>query len=181
MYNGIERELKVLVTKDIYEQIVKSYDFEKSRIQTNTYYDDENHTIKNMHGAMRIRTINNTHIFTLKLKKDEYTHYEFEKEINTNTIHDITDEEILGWFKEYHIPTNVYPIATFKTNRKIYEFENGELCADITIYPNHTDYEIEYEYTKEHDGIAFFNDLLSQFHMKYEKNCPSKIARAMND
>ena len=42
------------------------------------------------------------------------------------------------------------------------------------------DYDIEYEYLKEHDGIKTFNEILHPFHMKYEKNCPSKIARAFD-
>ena len=39
-----------------------------------------------MNGALRIRTIENKHIFTLKIKKDSITHYEYEKEIQTTNI-----------------------------------------------------------------------------------------------
>ncbi len=181
MYNNIERELKILVTKEIYENMIHSYDFEKNIIQTNTYYDDDNQTIKNKKGAMRIRTIGNQHIFTLKIKKDDYTHYEYEKEIQTNDIHKIDDIEIDGWMKEYGIPKEVKPITTFTTDRKVLKCEQGEICADKTTYLNHTDYEVEYEYSCDHDGISFFNTFLTPFHMKYTKNCPSKIARAMDD
>lgn len=181
MYNNIERELKILVSEEIYEKIIHSYDFEKSRIQTNTYYDDENHSLKNKKGAMRIRTIQDKYIFTLKLRKDDYTHYEFEKEIHTNDINKIDDFEILDWLKKYDLPKEVKPIATFTTDRKVFVCARGEICADKTIYSSHTDYEIEYEYNCEHDGISFFNEFLAPFHMKYTKNCPSKIARAMND
>ena len=48
-------------------------------------------------------------------------------------------------------------------------------------YKNHTDYEIEYEYTSDHDGIHFFNSILEKYGLKWVKNCPSKIARALND
>ncbi len=181
MYNNIERELKILVSKEIYENIINSYDFEKSIIQTNTYYDDNKGTIKNKNGAMRIRTIGNTHIFTLKIRKDEYTHYEYEKKVNTDDINKIDDPEILGWFKQFDIPKDVNQITSFTTNRKILMCEQGEICVDKTTYLNHTDYEIEYEYNCEHDGILFFNNFLTPFHMKYIKNCPSKIARAMID
>ncbi len=181
MYNNIERELKILVTEEIYENMIHSYDFENNVIQTNTYYDDENQTIKNKNGAMRIRTIGNQHIFTLKIKKDSYTHYEYEKEIQTSDINKIDDIEINGWMKEFGIPKEVKPIITFTTERKILKCEKGEICVDKTTYLNHIDYEIEYEYNCDHDGISFFNKFLAPFHMKYTKNCPSKIARAMND
>ena len=58
----------------MYDNIMNSYDFHKSIIQTNTYYDTANQDVKKQHGAVRIRTIENKKIFTLKIKKDEYTH-----------------------------------------------------------------------------------------------------------
>lgn len=181
MYDSIERELKLLINKQVYDNIMNSYDFHKSIIQTNTYYDTANQDVKKQHGAVRIRTIENKKIFTLKIKKDEYTHYEFEKEISTENINEIEDPEILNWFNQYQIPKNLHPTANFTTLRNVYEFENGELCLDKTTFKNHIDYEIEYEYTSDHDGIQFFNSILEQYGLKWQKNCPSKIARAMND
>lgn len=181
MDNYIERELKILVSKEQFQKILNSYEFKKPIIQTNTYYDTNDKKIKHMNGALRIRTIENTHIFTLKIKKDSITHYEYEKEIQTTNINEIKDTEILGWIKEYDIPTNIKPITSFRTERYTYNFEHGQLCADITSYENHIDYELEYEYIDNHDGISFFNHILNNINTKYEKNCPSKIARAMND
>ena len=71
MYDNIERELKLLINKQVYDNIMNSYDFHKSIIQTNTYYDTANQDVKKQHGAVRIRTIENKKIFTLKIKKDE--------------------------------------------------------------------------------------------------------------
>ena len=144
MYDNIEKELKLLINKQVYDNIMNSYDFHKSIIQTNT-------------------------------------HYEFEKEISTENINEIEDPEILNWFNQYRIPKNLHPTANFTTLRNVYEFENGELCLDKTTFKNHIDYEIEYEYTSDHDGIQFFNSILDQYGLKWQKNCPSKIARAMND
>ena len=87
----------------------------------------------------------------------------------------------LNWFNQYQIPKNLHPTASFTTLRNVYAFENGELCLDKTYYKNHTDYEIEYEYTSDHDGIHFFNSILEKYGLKWVKNCPSKIARALND
>ena len=181
MYDNIERELKLLINKQVYDNIMNSYDFHKSIIQTNTYFDTANQDVKKQHGAVRIGTTENKKIFTLKIKKDEYTHYEFEKEISTENINEIEDPEILNWFNQYRIPKNLHPTANFTTLRNVYEFENGELCLDKTTFKNHIDYEIEYEYASDHNGIQFFNSILDQYGLKWQKNCPSKIARAMND
>lgn len=178
---NIERELKILVNKEIFDKLLKKYPFNQEIIQTNTYYDTSDNYIKSQKGAMRIRTIGDKKIFTLKIRKDEITHNEYEKEIHVNTIQDIKDDEIENWLHMYNIPKDVHKIVTFTTQRRTYDFENGQLCADITSYENHMDYEIEYEYTENHDGISFFNEILKPFGIHYEKNCPSKIARALNN
>ena len=66
MYNQMERELKCLVSKEQYDQIIKSYDFSKSWIQINTYYDTTSKQVKKQNAAVRIRTIDSKKIFTLK-------------------------------------------------------------------------------------------------------------------
>lgn len=181
MYDNIERELKLLIDEEVYNKLLHSYDFQNPITQTNTYFDTKNQDVKKQHSAVRIRMIQDKKIFTLKIRKDEYTHYEFEKEINTENIDDINDTEILNWFDQYQIPKNLDPTVSFTNLRYVYKFEHGELCLDKTDYKNHTDYEIEYEYTSDHDGIHFFNSILEKYDLKWIKNCPSKIARALND
>ena len=175
-----ERKLKRLLSKEQYEQIGKSYEFSDSFTQINTYYDSKDSYLKQHKGAMRIRTIGNKHIFTLKIRTDSITHIELEKEINTNNLKDIKDFEILEWIEQYAIPKNLCPITSFKTIRKEYKIENAILCLDETHFHNHIDYELEYEYTKEHNGIQCFKSLLKPFGITYQKNCPSKLARALS-
>lgn len=178
MYDQMERELKILLTKTQYETILHSYDFGKPTIQTNVYFDDDAGTIKQK-GAMRIRTIGDRHIFTLKIRKDPITQIELEKEIPVNTISEIRDPEILGWMKENGIPANTHPFASSVTERRIVKLENAELCLDKTDFSGTTDYELEYEYTKDHDGISAFNRILEPIHILYKENAPSKLARAV--
>lgn len=180
MQDTIERELKILVSKEKYNKLLNSYPFSQPWKQTNTYYDTRDGLIKQKNGALRIRQIGNQHIFTLKIKTDSITHIELEKVIDCDVIKDIKDKEILGWLKEYEIPMNVLPIISFTTIRQIVELENAELCADFTDYGNHADYEIEYEYKTEHDGIQAFNQILTTIDLLYKKNCSSKIARAFD-
>ena len=97
MYDNIERELKLLINEKVYNELLNSYDFHNPITQTNTYFDTENQDVKKQHGAVRIRTIQNKKIFTLKIRKDEYTHYEFEKEISAENINEIEDPEITNY------------------------------------------------------------------------------------
>ncbi len=181
MNNQIERELKILVEKNIFKEIIENYEFSKPWKQMNTYYDTKDEYIKNHNGAMRIRTIGSKHIFTLKMRIDEITHVELEKEVESSTIKELEDEEVLGWLKKYGIPKEVKPTVTFCTQRQTFDLEHGQLCADRTEFDNHVDYEIEYEYSDEHDGIGVLNQILEPFHIQYKKNCSSKIARAIAD
>ncbi|MDO4467420.1 MAG: CYTH domain-containing protein [Bacillota bacterium] len=179
MYNQIEKELKILVSKKDYETIVNSYEFSSPWAQTNTYYDTPNGYVRSLNGACRIRSIGSKKIFTLKIRISPDSHIELEKEINVDSMKEIKDEEVLGWIQKYEIPLNeLAPIISFTTNRRIVDLENAELCADETIFASHTDYEIEYEYKKIHNGIEEFNKILETIGKQYEKNCPSKIARA---
>lgn len=181
MKQPIERELKILITEKDMNFIIKSYDLKNYKIQTNTYYDTEDRKIKQKQGAVRIRTINDTYIFTLKIRKDSIAHFEYEKQVSTNELSKIDDPEVLHWLNMHEISiADLKPIASFTTKRYEKDLKNAILCADITNFGNYTDYELEYEYKYEHDGISYFNQILSQIHKHYTKNCPSKIARAFN-
>lgn len=178
MYDQTERELKILVSAEVFHQILDSMSFEKPVKQTNVYYDDDKGTVRKL-GAIRIRTIGRHNIFTFKIRKDPITQIELEKPVDAGSIEDITDPEILNWLAQYHIPRNLKPFASSTTVRYIHEFSQGELCLDQTQFTNHEDYEIEYEYKMDHDGISFFNDLLKPYGLTYTKNAPSKLARAV--
>lgn len=181
MLKEMERELKCLINKEDYEKMLKSYDFQKSKEQRNVYFDTPDQLIKSKKGAMRLRFVNEKIIFTLKIKSDAITHIELEKEVENKDINEIKDPQIVSWLKQYDIQGPFDQITAFTTIRKTYDFEHGQLCLDETHFKNHTDYEVEYEYFDDHDGIHFFNEILKTINRTYTKNCPSKIARAMND
>lgn len=182
MYDQIERELKILVNKEQLCQILHSYDFGKPVLQTNVYFDDDQGSVRKL-GALRIRTIGEQHIFTLKIRRDSITQTELEKKIPVDSIRNIQDPEILGWLKQYGIPLTVKPFAVSQTKRYVLHLPSAELCLDETAFGahrNYLDYEIEYEYTESHDGIEKFNRILSKIGLEYTKNAPSKLARAVS-
>lgn len=57
MYNQIERELKILISKEQYEKILLSYEFSDSWKQTNVFYDTDDRQIKQKRGGLRIRVL----------------------------------------------------------------------------------------------------------------------------
>lgn len=176
-----ERELKILLTKDQFDKLLNSYDFHIKIIQENTYYDSEENLIKKLDGALRIRNINNEKfIFTFKKRIDPITLIELEKEVKSKDLNQLQDPEILKWLKEYGISlAELQPITTFKTIRHLIKTKDAEICLDENKFGNKIDYEAEYEYKKDHDGIKEFNTFLHTVGLEYKKNCPSKLSRAM--
>lgn len=180
MTQPIEREYKILLTKEQYEILLHSYDYSEIRNQTNQYYDTDTGFIKNLRGAMRIRDLNNNHIFTLKIRNDNTSNIELEKQIDTDNIHKIADKEVLNWIMKYDIPMNdIHKTFKITTIRNVFETPDAEICLDKTSFNDHiTDYEIEYELKNKNGNIEKFNEFLKPAKIVYEKNCPSKIARA---
>lgn len=179
MNKNIEKEYKILVTKDQFSTLLKNYPEAKFIEQINTYYDTENMDIRNARGAIRIRQITDTFIFTLKMHSEEGL-LEFEKEVNANHISIFEDVEIQELLSTYGISGNIKEITTLTTQRAMIKTEDAELCFDMSMYNGITDYEIEYEYKKDHDGRTIFNALLASVGLHYEKNCTSKIKRAIS-
>ena len=57
MKEPIERELKILIKEEDMNFIIKSYDLNKYKIQTNIYYDTLDRKVKQKNGAVRIRIV----------------------------------------------------------------------------------------------------------------------------
>ncbi len=187
--NDQERELKILISKDQYDKLENLYPFDICREQINTYYDNTAGDLKQRQMGLRIRQIPKQngkceYILTLKAPLDSITKHEYERVVNAPTL-DQLSIETKDWLEEKldHVAPldDFLPILKTRTIRKIYELPEAEFCLDYTEFAHHSDYEAEYEYTKDHDGIAQFNALLAPAGLKYEKNCPSKLARAVMD
>lgn len=179
MNKNIEKEYKILVTQEQFELLLKEYPEAVFRKQVNTYYDTKNFTIRKYHGAMRIREIEDTCIFTLKKHTAEGV-LEYEMVVEENSIDIFNQDEIKELLTSLDIHDAIIPLTTLTTYRAMIDTGDAELCFDYNEYGTFKDYEIEYEYKKEHDGRSIFNTLLSKVNLHYEKNCPSKIQRALN-
>lgn len=179
MNNNLERELKIGLTKDQYDLLLHSYDFDKTITQTNTYYDTEDGLIKKKRGALRIRFADGKKILTIKLPNDETSKKEYEREIDASSPEEFTKEV---WdYIHLHLPEvhALKPIASFTTVRNLLYRPEGEFCLDETDFGSVKDYEIEYEYHVDHNGIEKLNNFLKPAGLVYTKQSPSKLARAM--
>lgn len=179
MKKNIEKEYKILVTKEQFYSLLKLYPNITFESQINYYIDTETQLLKRMQGAMRIRQINEKYIFTLKLPSEKGL-LEFEKEVTDASLNSLNDEEIKNLLNQYHITGKLQFTTKLHTQRAIYRTPYAELCFDISTYNHITDYEIEYEYLCEHDGLQAFQDILKPIHVLYTKNCDSKIKRALD-
>ena len=179
MNKNIEKEFKILVSQKSFENLCKLYEPLTFIKQVNHYYDTSDHQIEKKKGAMRIRSKNGQHIFTLKLHENNNL-LEFECEVENNNIQSLNQPDIMELLKTYGIEGPFFETATLTTNRAMVVDEYAELCFDENFYNDKHDYEIEYEFLQDHDGYTKFNKILNKVGLQYESNCKSKIARALN-
>ena len=169
-----------MVTSLQFEELLRLYDDYEINEQLNIYYDTTDRKIQALRAGMRIRYKNNKYIFTLKIKHHD-DHIELEKEIPHDNINEIQhDETIAAWLKEYDLEGPFVEIGRVHTLRYIHRTDDAEICFDKNHYNGITDYEIEYEFLQDHDGLKCFNELLAHVHVTFKKNCISKIGRMVN-
>ena len=179
MNKNIELEYKVLLNKEQFDILIALYPDLIFRKQVNTYYDTKDMSIRSMKGAMRIREVNNSFIFTLKMHKDNDL-LEYECEVEKNAVESLQTNEINILLKQYGLKGPFQQLTSLTTYRGMHITEYAEICFDKNYYGDTMDYEIEYEYKKEHDGLKEFQAILDHVHITYEKNCASKIKRALD-
>lgn len=183
MNSNQERELKIMLTKEQYDLLLNSYDFEKPVVQRNIYFDTPEGFYRNRKGALRIRTIGQDQFVTLKLPKDSITKFEYEYPVqgHAESPYELGPaERNLLEQNDQALPDYLERIADFTTVRRNLNLEHAVLSLDETDFGYQKDYELEYEYKDQHDGISKLNQILEKAGIQYKKNGPSKIARAVS-
>lgn len=178
MEKNIETEYKILVSKETFEELLAYYPSAEFKEQVNTYFDNDCQDIAKAHGAMRIRK-KDGYIFTLKMPSEEGL-LEFESYVTSDELSALNQMDIQELLDQYHISGPFHKTATLITNRAVIDTGFAELCFDSSRYGKHHDYEIEYEITKPHDGMTAFQEILDKVDLHYERNCDSKIKRALD-
>ncbi|MDO4378394.1 MAG: CYTH domain-containing protein [Erysipelotrichia bacterium] len=171
MKDAIEKEYKVIVTKEEFYRLANFYKPLKFVKQTNYYYECKDSS----HYGFRIREKENEKLFTLKeYAAGEVREYE---KILTEPLE--KDQEITSLLAQKNIFQPYKVFGELTTYRAVYFDGYGELCFDINFYNNTMDYEIEYEQIKEHQHFAEFFRILSQANIEYVPSFASKYKRCL--
>lgn len=180
-----EQELKLLIPKDQAEALLNTLPIQETRRQVNTYYDTPNKDLRQKLNSLRLRELPSGEvILTIKKPLNATTKYEYERLVQSKTLEELNEEE-KAWVNDHLEGTttieNLYPLVRFETIRSILKQPEAEISIDHTIFSHHDDYEIEYEYRQDHDGIQRFNEILKPYGLRWEKNGATKLARALED
>lgn len=171
---NLEVEYKTLITKKQHDFLLDYFLGNYQIIeQTNVYYADTHNQLSNLKASLRIRTIANYSVMTLKIPTADGLQ---EYEIETDDINSSPVKELLSSFG---VNAPIVEITSLKTIRKLVTLEQADLCIDENHYNGIVDYELEYECTKKHDGLSCFKDLLSKVNINYQENKQSKYLRAI--
>lgn len=179
MNENLEIEYKVLLTKEQFDTLVSQYDDVHFIRQVNTYYDTKNLDIRKNYGSMRIREKEGKFIFTLKKHTTDGL-LEFEKLVPSNDVSAFDDLEIKELFRDMKIDQPIVKLTSLTTDRAVIFNGYAEICLDHNFYNGKEDYEIEYEYKKDHDGKKMFQEILDTINVQYDHNCVSKSKRALS-
>lgn len=181
----IEIEYKILITKDIFKQILSDYQsqIKNDYIQINYYFTHP--LLQEKAYMLRIREKNNELEMTLKRP---YLHHRLEtnvpitKQDKDNLInHIMIDNEIIDILKAENIPPlELQQQFSLTTHRYDIPLEDGLLSIDKNIYLDQTDYEIEFEVQDEKKGLQSFLKIIEPYHLHYQGNCPAKIRRVLD-
>lgn len=185
MNEHIEIEYKILLTKNIFFQILKEYQsqIKTDYIQTNHYF---THPILQQKKYMlRIREKNNTFEFTLKRP---FHNHRLETNIMLSSKekddffqHHPISNEIIDILKEEHInPLELENQFSLTTHRYDIILPQGILSLDDNTYLHQHDYELEFEVNDEKEGYQEFLNIIQPYHLNYTHNCPSKIKRVLD-
>lgn len=179
MNKNIEKEYKVLLTKEQFDTLTSKYSNLDFISQTNTYYDTSDWQIQKNFGSMRIREKNGKFLFTLKKHTDEGL-LELEKEVSENSVAVFQETEIKELLEQLGIHDSIIELTSLRTERAVVFNGYAEICFDHSFYHDLEDYEIEYEYKQDHDGLSMFQEILKPVNIQYVENCDSKSKRALS-
>lgn len=187
MDTHLEIEYKQLLTKEIYTKMKEDH-FKNSTpfTQTNNYFTDNKGILSNLRYSLRVRELNNTYEFTLKIPQgfskleinDMITKDNYQKLLN----HEEFKSPVFDELKKVNVYIhNLYLLSSLTTTRLEKEYKGGVLSIDISYYGDIIDYEIEYEANSEDEGKVIFQNFLNPYQLIYTQNCPGKFTRALKE
>ncbi len=172
----VEKELKVLITREEYQKVMQMFSWDKNIVQENYYYvNPENIDFEN---TFRVRKIENKYKLQIKrtMKKDKSLHIKKEYECELETLPERISSDFLNEKLELKYEECTYScVGSLKTDRKVMKTDAVELCLDKNYYLANVDYELEIEYQNSEplDLIAELRDA----GISFEKGISGKNTR----
>lgn len=168
MTTNQEIEFKTIVTKEKYEELLKSFDLENNIFsQTNHYFDDENLSLMKEKTVLRIRQKGNYFKLTKKSQADIgsiESHVLVKPEMANEMIKNGFDANIID------LNYKVKKISELTTYRVSTTYKDGTIFFDKSVYYGNTDYEVEYEVDTLEQGQIDFNSFLLEYNIPYKQS-----------
>ena len=189
MATNIEIEAKALIKEEDYNKLIKEFENENAFFfdQTNYYVETKNFDLKKLGVGLRVRSINDKFVLTLKAPMSEGL---LEKEEN------ISEDQFVMFEKK-----NIFPecslkdfiimlgfdikklkiMAKLRTHRTQLELDEGKhiLCIDRNEYNNLVDYELELEGNSLGKAKTRLEQFCIEHEIEYKDNPRSKQTRAL--
>lgn len=180
---NLEIEFKSLLSEEEYQRLIRNFNVQSFKTQTNYYFDTIDKKLKSLHFGLRIRFYENWTEMTLKVPETNgHLEYNVPLELAAKDFNPKADyfagSEIAQRLKKEGIKTDALDcFAHLTTKRAEFEIKEGLLALDESWYDNGHDFEIELEVENFKNGQADFQKLLhrNQIIFKAAKN---KIERA---
>ncbi len=179
-----EIEFKNLLEKEEFDELCNAFGISQQdfHVQTNTYFDTENHQLRNSHMGFRLRVVGERNELTLKAPTDNvHTMMESTHLISANERDEILSNQSVKprEFSEFQqLPEILLAFGSLRTERAEIPYRGGLLVLDRSDYLGITDYEVEYEVTDITSGHHSFTELLKKHHIP-KRQTLKKIARFM--
>lgn len=175
----LEKELKCIITKDMYEKIKSEFDWDSTAEQINYYYTDKNGVLRDNRVMVRVRAKDSVFRLQVKRRKNagsplqicEETEYEIDGA--PMTIPPETTLKATG-----HSAGELVKMGGSITLRSSLMRDDTELCLDKTDYFDITDYEIELEYKDEPQKELL--DKLKALGVTFNEKSIGKFSRFLN-
>lgn len=180
----IEKEIKIMLSKDQYEIVNQLFYWDKDFIQVNHYYSEQTNEKYDDRRTIRIRDMNGNLKLQIKVPvmtngslsiKDEY-------ETKVEQI-----ESVLSGEQLTHLAGRPFAdarlVGSLTTYRKIcLDYTGIEICLDKNEYLNFIDYELELEYTEAADekALADIISILNKHGIESEGQVDGKCLRFMH-
>ena len=178
----IENEFKVMLNKNQYDNLAKSYKWDEGISQTNHYFDTEKLELSARHITCRVREISGEFFLQLKLPTGvNFSRVELEKKLDF--LPEKIDGKMLETLAENADFPDVKKLGMLSTKRLVKRFDGAEIDLDESRYFGKTDYEIEIEFTDENAArklLENVRNLIGEIASESEI-CTGKIRRFLEE